>query len=518
MKVAIYCRLSEEDKNKKSTNDDSESIQNQKSMLVKYAVEREWEIYHIYSDDDYAGADRNRPGFTKLIADAEARKFDIVLCKSQSRFTRELEMVEKYIHDLFPIWGVRFISVVDNADTAVKGNKKARQINGLINEWYLEDLSENIRTVFKAKKENGVHIGAFALYGYMKDPNRKGHLIIDNEAAEVVREVFNLYIQGYGKTNIARILNNRDIPNPTEYKRRKGLRYCQARSKNSTLWKYFAISDMLINEMYIGNMVQGRYKSVSYKSKINKPCPKDEWVIVKGTHEPIIERDVWNRAQELLKQRFKPFSDTGKIGIFARKVLCMNCNYTMRSQKNRGKYYLTCGTKNADKDMCIGAFVPVHKLEQKVLAELREMVNIYLDKTDFARRMEINDKAESKKTKAVKTLKAYQKKADDCTKAIKDLYLDKSKGIITESDFITFSKEFYDEKREMEKLIKLTQADIDLCDENMQTANEKKDVLEQYFEVEKLTREHIDALIEFIYIGRKCPETKELPVDIHWAF
>ena len=189
MKAAIYCRLSEEDKNKQLATDDSASIQNQKALLLQYADEHSWDIYSIYIDDDYTGADRKRPEFNRLLKDAESRKFDIILCKTQSRFTRELELVEKYIHGLFPVWGIRFISIVDNADTANKGNKKSRQINGLVNEWYLEDMSDNIKSVLTNRRQNGFHIGAFALYGYKKDPEKKGHLIIDEEAAEVVRIV-----------------------------------------------------------------------------------------------------------------------------------------------------------------------------------------------------------------------------------------------------------------------------------------------------------------------------------------
>ncbi len=134
MKAAIYCRLSEEDKNKQFETDDSVSIQNQKTMLLQYAMEQGWELYNIYSDDDYTGADRRHTEFNRLLKNAQQHKFDIVLGKTQSRFTRELELVEKYIHGLFPVWGIRFISIVDNADTANKGNKKSRQINGLVNE------------------------------------------------------------------------------------------------------------------------------------------------------------------------------------------------------------------------------------------------------------------------------------------------------------------------------------------------------------------------------------------------
>ena len=148
-----------------------------------------WKVYNLYIDD-YTGLDRRRPEFNRLLEDAKAHRFDIVRCKTQSRFTRELELVEKYIHGLFPIWGIRFVSIVDNADTANKGNKKSRQINGLVNEWYLEDMSENIRSVLTNRRQNGFHIGAFALYGY-----QKGHLIIDKEAAAVVRKV----LQGIGK-------------------------------------------------------------------------------------------------------------------------------------------------------------------------------------------------------------------------------------------------------------------------------------------------------------------------------
>ena len=357
-KAAIYCRLSEEDRNKRSETDDSSSIQNQKSMLLQYALAQGWEVYSLYSDDDYTGSDRNRPEFQRLLRDAEQRKFDIVLCKTQSRFTRELELVEKYIHGLFPVWGIRFVSIVDNADTANKGNKKSRQINGLVNEWYLEDMSENIRSVLTNRRQNGFHIGAFALYGYKKDPERKGRLIIDEEAAAIVREVFTLFSQGHGKTAIARTLNDRGVPNPTEYKRLHGLRYRQPGQKNSTLWKYCTISDLLVNEIYIGNMVQGRYGSVSYKSKQNRPRPKSRWYRVEGTHEAIIDRGLWERVQAMIAQRAKPF-ETGNIGLFARKVRCAGCGYAMRSSQNRGRYYLQCSTRHVSKDACAGAFISV---------------------------------------------------------------------------------------------------------------------------------------------------------------
>ena len=517
MKVAIYCRLSEEDRNKQSEKDDSNSIQNQKSMLLQYAMAQGWEVFNIYSDDDYAGADRNRPEFKRLLADAEAHKFDIILCKTQSRFTRELELVEKYIHNLFPLWGIRFISIVDNADTANKGNKKSRQINGLVNEWYLEDMSENIRSVLTNRRENGFHIGAFALYGYQKDPEKKGHLIIDEEAAAVVREVFTLFSQGYGKTAIARILNDRGIPNPTEYKRIHGLRYQQPKQKNSTLWKYSAIADMLVNEIYIGNMVQGKYGSVSYKTKQNKPRPKELWYRVEGTHEAIIDRELWNRVQSIIREKAKPFS-TGSIGLFARKVRCANCGYTMRSSKNRGKHYLQCSNRHIAKDACIGAFISVDKLERIVIDELNRLSSEYLNQDELERGIEFSDSIRSQKQRLLSDLAIWRKKIDECTKAIRDLYLDKVKGILSESDFISLTKEFSSEKSRLEQHVKEGQERLEELEARIMAGDNRRELIERYTNLNHLTREMVEVLIDYIVIGKRQPGEKSPPVEIHWNF
>ncbi len=186
-----------------------------KSMLLEFASKHGWTVYDIYNDDDYAGADRSRPEFNRLITDAREGKFGIILCKTQARFTREMELVEKYIHGLFPIWGIRFVGMVDGADTSVKGNKKARQINGLVNEWYLEDMSENIKSSLDDLRRKGHHIGAWVRYGYMKDPNQKGHIIPDPVAAAVVERIFKMYLEGNSRADIARILNSEQIPPPT---------------------------------------------------------------------------------------------------------------------------------------------------------------------------------------------------------------------------------------------------------------------------------------------------------------
>lgn len=517
LRVAIYCRLSEEDRNKQSEEDDSNSIQNQKSMLIKYADDNDWDIYSIYSDDDYTGSDRNRPDFNRLLKDAEDRKFDIVLCKTQSRFTRELELVEKYIHGLFPIWGIRFISIVDNADTDNKGNKKSRQINGLVNEWYLEDMSENIKSVLTDRRKNGYHIGAFALYGYKKDPKIKGHLIIDEEAAKVVRKVFELFSKGYGKSTIAKMLNDRGIPNPTEYKRLNGLRYKQPKSKNSTLWKYFSISDMLVNEIYIGNMVQGKYGSVSYKTKKNKPRPKEEWYVVKNTHEAIIDIELWDKVQNLIEQKTKPFI-TGEIGLFAKKVRCINCGYAMRSCKAHGNRYLKCSTRKVATNACIGSFISIPNLEKKVIEELNKLSNQHLNKKGLEENVSWNADIEEKKKILKNDNKMYQKKIEEYSKGLRELYIDKIKGVITENDYIVLSKDFNSERERLEGKIKENIRAIEEIEEKMQHAENLKKKIEQYTNLEHLNREIVDELIDYISVDRRNPETKKQQIEIHWNF
>lgn len=517
MKTAIYCRLSEEDKDKRHATDDSESIQNQKSMLIQYAMEQGWEIYRIYSDDDYAGADRSRPEFSRLLEDAKNRKFDIVLCKTQSRFTRELELVEKYIHGYFPIWGIRFVSIVDHADTANKGNKKSRQINGLVNEWYLEDMSENIKSVLTDKRKNGYHIGAFALYGYQKDPQKKGHLIIDEEAAGVVREVFNLFSQGYGKTAIAKILNERGVPNPTEYKRQKGLRYQQPESKNSTLWKYYTVSGMLRNEMYIGNMVQGRYGSVSYKTKQNRPRPKEMWYRKENTHEAIIDKELWNTVQKMLEEKTKPFA-TGKTGIFAGKVKCAGCGYHMRSTKTKDRYYLKCGTRHIAKDACEGAFISVKALEEAVLSEINRMSKEYLEVETLEENLKLDMDIRKQQERCRKNIESYQKKQQTYQKGISQTYLDKVSGSLTEQEYLELTEEFRQGKQRLEELIHSEEERITELTELLEKGNERSEILSKYINLEHLAREIVEELIDYIVVGKKSKKTGEIPVEIHWDF
>ncbi len=518
MKAAVYCRLSEEDRNKSRAGEDSGSIQNQKAMLLQYAKEQGWDVYDIYSDDDYTGTDRNRPEFCRLLQDAQLGRFHIVLCKTLSRFTRELELVEKYIHGLFPLWGIRFISIVDNADTADKGNKKARQINGLINEWYLEDMSENIRSVLKNRRENGYHTGAFALYGYRKDPDRKGHLIIDPEAAAIVREVFSLFSKGYGKTAIARILNSRGIPNPTEYKHLQGLRYRQPEGRTSSLWSYSAISHMLTNEIYIGNMVQGKYGSISYKTKKNRPRPKSEWIVVPGTHEPIIDRELWDQVQALILQKTKPFQ-SGTVGLFAGKARCAGCGRIMRSTSSRGRRYLQCPTRHLSDTACSGAFISVNRLEQLVREELSRLTDLYLNLAEVRQQTDLSKPLLQEQTALLSSLSSCEKQTAEYDRGLGQLYMDRARGILPERDFAQLQQDFFSRREQLELSAKVWRRRLQELEKKIPASESvQQDLLRQYTHPEQLDREIVTVMIDYISVGRRIPGTRTVPVEIHWNF
>ena len=518
MKVAIYCRLSEEDRNKVNKEEDSNSIKNQKSMLLQYAISQGWDIYDIYSDDDYAGADRNRPQFKRLLADAEAHKFDIVLCKTQSRFTRELELVERYIHGLFPRWGIRFVSIVDNADTANKGNKKSRQINGLVNEWYLEDMSDNIRSVLTSRRENGFHIGAFAPYGYQKDPQRRGGLIIDQEAADVVREIFSMFADGYTKSAIARKLNDRGVPNPTEYKRRHGLRYTPAGKTASTLWKYPTIAHILVNEVYIGNLVQGKIGSVSYKTKQLKPRPKSQWIRVEGTHEPIIEMELWKQVQKKVNSNAHPFSGCDTIHPLTGKVRCMHCGYSVSPHKSNNRHYLQCNTRNISRSACPGAFMPLAELERVVLAEVKRLNAILLDQDKLERAAQFEAALRHKKAKVEAEKQAYEEKIEEFTQALRQLYVDKAQGILSPRDYFEMSEGFQADKAKFEGLIETCVERINDLDARIEIGENRTELISRYVDLDHITRTMTEILIDHIEIGKRNKDTGQVPVTVFWNF
>ncbi len=296
-KAALYCRLS---------NDyyDSESIQNQKELLMQYAQQKNWEIVGIYCDENISGLENNRPAFQQMLEEAKQGKFSIILCKTQSRFTRNMTTAEKYFNDLFPMWGIRFVTVVDQIDTKDKKNKKTRQINALVNEWYCEELSENIKRVFYQKQKQGQFLGNYAPYGYQKSMEDKHKLVIDKTVAPVVRFIFEQYaLEQKSYAAIAALLTSQKIPTPSQYKQTQQKDRNRKGIKNMGIWSASTIRHILHNAVYIGDMVQNKENKISYKSKKVVQVSPEKWVIVKNTHEAIISYDIFVRCNTLMSKK-----------------------------------------------------------------------------------------------------------------------------------------------------------------------------------------------------------------------
>ena len=518
-KVAIYCRLSEEDRNKLHSTDDSESIKNQKAMLSQYALSQDWQIYQVYSDDDYTGSDRNRPAFNQLLADAEAGKFDIILCKTQSRFTRELEMVEKYIHYLFPLWGIRFVSIVDNADTDIKGNKKSRQINGLINEWYLEDMSENIKAVLTNRRRNGFFIGAFAPYGYKKDENLKGHLVIDEPAAAVVRRIFDLYLAGHGRTAIARILNADNIASPMMYKLENGEKYTN-KYKGEAIWRYYSIGRILTDEVYIGNLIQNKAHSISYKTKIIKPTRKEEWIRVENTHEPIISKEKWYTAQEILADRRNHSSPNAFLPqpyAFRHKLVCGCCQAYLKRGKTATGVYYRCGTTYYDKSRCEHpARISDMRITEAVTNEIQKLFDESLNKAEVAETVHLADNT-TKKIAALKDqIKTCEEQLASCKDYLKTLYIDKVKGVVDAATYQELSAQFTHDSEKYANRITAYRDQIDVIEQKQVEHQQIADIVQKHLGNTALNRELVDTLIDKIVVNYTVPYSREVDIEIYW--
>lgn len=388
-KAALYLRLSKEDKEKQTKGDDSASIKNQRLLLTDYALEHDYEIAEVYSDDDESGLYDTRPEFERMMRDAKLGKFQVVIAKSQSRFSRNLEHIEKYLHHDFPSLGIRFIGVADGADTANTWNKKSRQINGLVNEWYCEDLSENIRSAFRAKMKKGQYLGASCPYGYVKDPNDHNHLIIDAYAADVVRRIYHLYLKGYGKARIARILTEEGVLLPSRYKREVlGIRYHNAHETRTTKgWSYQTIHTILNNEVYIGNVVQNKYHNLSYKDKKHVKQPRSQWIRAVGMHEAVISPEIYQTVQQRQKLRTKTVKGGGAASLFSGILICADCKHAMvKTYERRGSHRFIgycCKTyKTQGKRLCASHAVNQERLCKTVLHSLQREARAILAPED----------------------------------------------------------------------------------------------------------------------------------------
>lgn len=529
-KVGVYCRLSDEDRDKLNKNDDSDSIINQRSMCLKFANQNGWNVVDIYSDDDFSGAGTYRPDFERLIKDCESGKINLVLCKSQSRFSRDMSIIEHYLHNKFIEWGVRFVSIVDNADTNVEANKKSRQINGLINEWYLDDLSQNIKKSLRNKRDDGLFMGSFAPYGYERSAD--GHqLVVDPVAAEVVKKIFDMYANGNGYYKICEYLNDNNIPTRAVYKKQKGSKFvCSACDLKTVRWNTDTIAQILRNEVYIGNLVQGKKTYVSYKNHKQIKVPEKDWSRKNNTHEPIIDIETWKKVQKILGTHTKPMLN-GEIHFFSEKVYCACCNkiftrnvYT-KSRKNGNVIktaYLNCKGNKKYKICDNNRSIKVDELEKIVLNTINELLDSYYDKGYLEKNYDLAIQTSEKNKNTINTL---EKEKKDVEKKIvlnkeyyKNLYEDKINKIITNEMFLMLSNDYLNQIENLSKRLEAIKKEIDHYDNMIADKKSAEEIIKKYRHIKKLNKTIVDEFISKIYIGKLDEINNTRDIEIEWNF
>lgn len=370
--AALYARLSREDGDKT----ESDSISNQRSLLERYAASLpDVQIVDVYADDGFTGTNFARPAFQRMIADVESGHVDCIIVKDLSRFGRDYIDTGRYLERYFPERGVRFIAVSDDIDSENKPYSLLLPFQNVLNEQYARDISKKVRAAMQSKQKQGAFIGAFASYGYQKDPGDHNHLIIDPPAAAVVKRIFDLFENGMGKIKIAKLLNEEGIPCPSVYKRLQGARYQNGQRLDSTsYWTYSTIHRMLHNRMYAGDMEQGKTPRRTMHGKAKKAAVED-WFVVSNTHEAIIQPDQWARVQALLEPTTKNLNFEENISPFSGFLRCGDCGRAMCKTKSAGGIYYSCGSyKRYGASVCTKHSISHAVLEQIVLEDLNKII------------------------------------------------------------------------------------------------------------------------------------------------
>lgn len=359
----IYVRLSQEDLDKEKGNV-SKSILNQLLMLLTYCNNKEIEVVGIFYEEDISGGDVTREEWNKTLLFCELGNTDIYVCKTQARFARSIEFVEKYLHKNFIQWNIRFLSIVDNIDTYNKGNKKSSQITAMVDEWKIEEQSINTKKTLRAKNDAGQWTGSFAPYGYIEDPDDMYHLIVDEEAAKVVREIYKMYANGIGYYKICKYLNENKIPTPSRYKKLQGLKYvCPYYPNGSEFWNIDSIRKILLDETYDGLLIQHRKEKIAYNIKGYKKIPKNEQSIVACAHDRIVDPDISRIVRKKFADR-KAKIDLTNAQKDARQLI-------NAIQNNLNNY-------NVDEEKLMSLNIAINDLDNSIIkADLKSIISNY---------------------------------------------------------------------------------------------------------------------------------------------
>lgn len=441
--TACYLRLSREDGDKA----ESDSIGNQRALLERYIAEApDLTLVDFYQDDGFTGTNFDRPSFQRMVEDIQAGRVNCVLVKDLSRFGRDYIEMGRYLEREFPAWGVRFIAVNDHVDSQRGRYDMLLPMKNIFNTQYARDISDKVRSAIQTKQQCGEFVGAFASYGYQKDPANHNHLIIDEGAAQVIRRIFDLFEQGYGKIKIAKQLNAEGIPSPSEYKRLMGERYHNGRKINSTTyWTYATIHRILQNQMYAGAMEQGRNQRPTMHGRA-KQLDRSQWTVVPGTHEAIISQEQWVRVQELLKKRTRELSFDQNQSPFAGFLRCGDCGRAMVKARSAGGIYYSCGSyKRYGPTVCSKHSIPHAVLEQIVLEDINQIISAVENLQDLAKQATPQSHRRDLRSERERLSGSLER----VYRLKKSAYEDFKEGLLGREDYLRYKEDYERQERQL---------------------------------------------------------------------
>ena len=507
-KAALYIRLSREDGDKVESN----SITSQREILKEYLkLHPDIELHDFYIDDGWSGTNFDRPGFIRMMEDIYSGDVNCVIVKDLSRFGRNYTDAGNYLDNIFVRLQIRFIALNNGIDTATNNMNAATRcitvgVQNVINESLAATTSVNVRGTLNVNREQGKFIGSFASYGYMKDPNDHHKLIIDPETAPVVRMIFEKFIDGCSIIGIAKDLNEMGIPNPTAYKKLKGFNYKHpAGKKLDGLWPDSSVRRILRNEMYVGNMVQGKNTTISYKIKQCRAIPKEDWIIVEGTHEAIVDRETFDKAQSLFNQFIRKAPQKSEVDLFSGFVRCADCLRAMNKKTNSHPYgtyhYYRCGTsRKMKKSSCTNHTIRIDKMELAVLASIQGMIDSAVEMDKLIKRINSSPVKKKESSHISSAIDTHTADLEKLKGMIIDLYPDWKSGIISKEEYFTLKEQLTEKTTSLEKALENLKRTNEEFKNGIAEDNDFISHFKKYGKIDTLTRAMVVELIDKIYV------------------
>ena len=505
--VGVYIRLSQEDGDKEESN----SITNQRELINNYIQEDiELKFYDYYIDDGWSGTNFNRPDFKRLINDIETGVINTIIVKDLSRFGRNYIEVGNYLEQIFPLKKVRFIAINDNIDSY----KNPESINSIIvpfknlmNDEYARDISQKVKYALNTRKRNGEYMGSIAPYGYLKDPNDKHKLIVDEIAAVVVKKIFALALKGIGTTTIARTLNKEKINTPSMHKRDVLKIKCNFKNRDKdNYWDDSMISRILRNRIYLGEMVQCKTRNVSYKLKKRIKNTEEDMIIVKGTHKALVSYEKFEKVGQILDSRVWKCNFDGTISIFSGKIFCGDCNKIMMKNKSgyvtkdgkKSVYYYCSTYYKKSHESCTNHSINYNRLIDLVLKAIQEQIKLVLNQEKVIKTIWRNNEKNNQKLELKEKVDELKEELLKINVLKKEIYMDWKKNIISQEDYFAFVESYSKQINDINNKINEYENKInDISDKKIEDYIEK---YKQFNNITSLDKEVIDELIEKIYV------------------